>query len=59
MLPLGSLLIGSISQHIGSPDSFLCQGIMALIIALMFSGFLRSDRLSKKNRIELEEVEAI
>jgi MFS family permease len=41
MLPVGSLLIGFISQQIGAPNALLCQGIMALIIALIFSKFLR------------------
>ena len=33
MLPLGSLLIGAVSQQIGAPNALLCQGIMAIIIA--------------------------
>ncbi|HEX9514523.1 MAG TPA: MFS transporter [Puia sp.] len=48
MLPLGSLLIGAVSQKIGAPDTILCQGIIALIIAAVFSKFLRSDQLNKK-----------
>ena len=55
MLPLGSLLTGSISQLIGAPNTLLCQGILAVIIAIVFSNFLRKDRLNKKNRQELEE----
>ena len=56
MLPLGSLLVGSISQYIGSPNALLYQGILALIIAVLFSGFLRSDKLSKKNSALLKEM---
>ncbi|MGZ4037626.1 MAG: MFS transporter, partial [Bacteroidia bacterium] len=41
MLPLGSLLIGAVSQGIGAPNAILCQGITALIIAAVFSGVLR------------------
>ncbi|HSZ86623.1 MAG TPA: MFS transporter [Puia sp.] len=59
MLPLGSLLIGIISQHIGAPDAMFCQGIMALIIAAVFYNFLRKDKLDKKNTKEFEEAEDV
>lgn len=36
MLPLGSLLIGTVSQKIGAPLTMLCQGILALFIAATF-----------------------
>jgi MFS family permease len=45
MIPLGSLLVGTISQQIGAPDTLLCQGIIALIIVVAFSNFLRKDKL--------------
>jgi MFS family permease len=50
MLPLGSLLIGALSQKIGAPDTILCEGITALIIAAFFFGFLRSDRRKLKEK---------
>lgn len=50
MLPLGSLLIGTISQKIGAPLTMLCQGVIALIIAACFSGFLRSGRRKLKEK---------
>ncbi|MGA7722651.1 MAG: MFS transporter [Ignavibacteriaceae bacterium] len=59
MLPLGSVLIGAISQQIGAPDTLLFQGITALIIAAVFSKFLRSDKLNKNNLEQLEELEDI
>lgn len=40
MLPLGSLLIGFVSRHIGAPNSLLCTGVLALVVAASFSGFL-------------------
>jgi MFS family permease len=60
MLPLGSLLIGAISQQIGAPNTLLFEGVMALIIAGAFSKFLRKDTLSKikdevKEQLEEEE----
>jgi len=40
MLPLGSLLVGAVSEHIGAPATVLAQGIVALVIALIFLKFL-------------------
>lgn len=36
LLPVGSLLIGNISEKIGAPLTMLCQGIAALLIAAIF-----------------------
>ncbi|WP_348621372.1 MFS transporter [Pedobacter lusitanus] len=44
MLPLGSLIIGVISQKIGAPAAIFFQGITALIIAVSFYKYLRSDQ---------------
>jgi predicted MFS family arabinose efflux permease len=50
MLPLGSLLVGFISQRIGVVSTMMAQGIIALIIAASFSNFLRRDKLTlRKN----------
>jgi MFS family permease len=40
MLPLGSLLVGAVSQHIGAPATVLGQGIIGIIVALLFIRFL-------------------
>ncbi|HEY4328001.1 MAG TPA: MFS transporter [Mucilaginibacter sp.] len=40
MMPLGSLLVGAVSQHIGAPTTVLGQGIIGFIVALAFAGFL-------------------
>lgn len=40
MMPLGSLLVGAVSQHIGAPATVLAQGIIGLIVALIFTNFL-------------------
>jgi MFS family permease len=57
MLPLGSLLVGSISQRIGAPNTILWQGIIALIIAAIFSKFLRKDKLEMNISRQEEEAE--
>ncbi|SEN94692.1 Predicted arabinose efflux permease, MFS family [Chitinophaga rupis] len=36
MLPLGSLLVSTLSQQIGAPVTMLCQGIAALLITALF-----------------------
>lgn len=59
MLPLGSLLIGAVSQKIGAPDTLLYQGIMTLIIVAIFSGYLRKDKIDKKDSDQIEEVEDV
>jgi MFS family permease len=41
MLPLGSLLVGTISQKIGAPATMLCQGMIGLVIVVVFSRYLR------------------
>lgn len=58
MLPLGSLLVGSISQKITAPLTMLCQGITALIVAVVFSKFLRKEKLDKRNmkRIKADDI---
>jgi MFS family permease len=40
MMPLGALLVGAISQHIGAPATILGQGIIGLLISLLFANFL-------------------
>jgi MFS family permease len=59
MLPLGSLLIGGISEHIGAPDTILGQGIIAVLIAALFSRFLQKDTLNKKDTQILAEAEEL
>jgi MFS family permease len=48
MLPLGSVLVGTISQKIGAPATIFGQGIIALIITAIFFKFLSDDRRDKK-----------
>jgi MFS family permease len=40
MMPLGSLVVGAVSQHIGAPATVLCQGIIGIVVALVFAKFL-------------------
>lgn len=49
MQPLGGLLIGTISQWIGTPDTVMLQGIITLMIGGLLFRFLRLDK-EKKGR---------
>jgi MFS family permease len=42
MLPIGSLLIGAVSEHTGAPVAVLSEGIIAIIVALAFTKYLIS-----------------
>jgi MFS family permease len=59
MLPLGSLLIGAISQKIGAPNALLGQGAIALIIAALFTKFLTGFTFRKKSQEEMEVAEDV
>jgi MFS family permease len=56
MLPLGSLLTGAISQKIQAPVTMFIQGIIALIIAIVFSRFLKKETAQEEIR-SLRKVE--
>src|ERR1035437_8023864 len=57
MLPMGSLFIGGISQRIGAPNTLLCQGAIAVIICIVFSNFLRADKLNKRKMKKISNDE--
>jgi MFS family permease len=40
MVPLGSLLVGAVSQHIGAPATVLGEGVISIVLALVFINFL-------------------
>ena len=45
ILPVGSLLIGAVSQKIGAPNTILVQGIVGLILAIAFYRYLKRVKL--------------
>lgn len=59
MMPLGSLLIGTVSHKVGASNAVFCEGIMALIIAALFSGFLRRDYLNRRKMKQSEEISLV
>jgi MFS family permease len=54
MLPIGSLLIGTVSQSIGAPLTMFCQGISALIIVLVFSKLLPKVKPATINQVLIQ-----
>lgn len=50
MQPLGGLIVGSLSQHIGVQNTVLAQGCVALLIGVLHLRFLRKQKLKKKTR---------
>ena len=48
MLPLGSLLVGFVSQKITAQLTMLCQGVIALIIAAIFYRIFSKEVINKK-----------
>lgn len=52
MLPLGSLLVGVISHHIGSSLTMTIQGFLSLLIVLLFYLSIRRKRKRKKRQPE-------
>lgn len=44
MMPLGSVVVGAVSEHLGAQPTVLAEGIIALAIALVFAKFLIKDQ---------------
>lgn len=55
MLPLGSLLVGAVSQMIGAQNTILAQGILALIIAIFFKSILKGKKALKEKKTSLPD----
>jgi len=54
-MPLGSLLVGAISQRIGAPLTVLCQGVLALVIAVAFAKYLLSRPIKNITKEAIDE----
>ncbi len=57
MLPLGSLLVGALSERIGAPNTLLCQGIIGLLVAAIFFKLLRIPGAGPIPMLQVEETE--
>lgn len=54
MQPLGGLLVGYVSQKIGTPDTVFGEGIVALLIGLLDFYFLRRQKALKAKKGQIE-----
>lgn len=58
MLPLGSVLIGFVSERIGAPKTLLLEGIAGIVIAVVFRNLLfKKNKTKAVNKELLEESE--
>lgn len=56
MQPVGGLLIGTLTHYFGAPHTVLMQGIITVIIALLFTPLLRRRELKPKDRMKIEQL---
>ena len=47
LVPIGSLLVGVVSHYFGAANTVLVEGIIAVIIALIYGRYLYKERLRK------------
>jgi predicted MFS family arabinose efflux permease len=59
MLPVGSIIVGWVSEHIGAPVTVLSEGIISLVIVVIFGRFLvgRSKVPGTEDKLEIAEAE--
>jgi MFS family permease len=55
MQPIGGLLVGAVSQWIGTPDTVMLEGAVALLIGILHFRFLRKSKLKKVTQPTLEQ----
>lgn len=56
MQPVGSLLIGALSNQIGPQNTLLVQGVVTIIIALIFMPFLKAKQLGRHDKLKMEQL---
>ncbi len=57
MQPLGGLLVGSLSQHIGVENTIFAEGVLALMIGVLHMRFLKKQKLKESVKPLQEPVE--
>ena len=55
MQPLGGLLVGAMSQWVGTPDTVMAEGMVALLIGILHFRFLRKRKLKKVTAPTLQQ----
>ncbi len=54
MMPLGSLLVGSVSQYVGAPNTILVEGVIALGVVGIFWSYLKTPAVGEKEVAVME-----
>jgi MFS family permease len=57
MSPIGALIVGALSQKIGAQHTILLQGIIGVVIALIFSRFLLIEKMNAADKTSMQQVE--
>jgi MFS family permease len=57
MQPIGSLLVGAMSHRIGPQNTLLIQGILTIVIALIFLPFLKAKALRRRDKMKMEQLQ--
>ena len=56
MIPIGSLIIGTISHFIGVKITVLVEGFIALTIAVLYGRYVKKEKLKKEQQILLDQL---
>lgn len=57
MQPVGGLLVGAASTYAGAPATLLAQGLIRVIIAMLFLPFLRKRHWKPNAKLKMEQLE--
>lgn len=55
-IPLGSLLVSGISHYLGAQKTVLYEGIIAVIIAILYGRYLKKEKINKENLDKLNNT---
>lgn len=56
MQPIGALLVGAVAHYAGVQLTLLIQGIITILIAIIFMPFLRPDLLQRKQKMKMDQL---
>jgi MFS family permease len=59
MQPIGGLLVGFLSKYIGTMNTVLCEGVIALLIGLLHLRFLRKAKAKKPVKVVADAQQAV
>ena len=59
MQPMGSLLVGAVSQYIGAPDTMLIEGVAAIGIVFIFWSYLRQKEVPARKQAPVPAADLI